>query len=735
MSEDFNDLDYLTMDFESTLPSDLKTSTKKKKKKKSECLQRGFVVNERYKVIKVISSKENRATYLVKDIKITDKNFILREIEPPKMSQGDLKERVQKFQEIIRILSSFKHKHLMEVYEGFSENHKEYAVMEYVEGLDLKKLTTMSASYPPFQQEKVVQWGLDLCEAMEFLHVRPKPFTLGDFDPDKIIVDEEGTLNIISYDLQRFFDTNRTLEFMPDDSEKLYEDITKLSQVIYFMMTGKTYEKDSPEFPDEITPKFKKLLEITCMPNQMSIGSIKEFKKRLENVLVPDKEESFETEERVWPTVTVKFDPVYIAKEAWYGFLKQNPLIILLEIIFVLFLLSYGYFNRTKVYVKPPNKELTYIISGGDLYTVGFVKKKDYSLYEPLNTKPLSFKSSGLLTLKLMIPENLKIGDIQKPGVKLAEKEVLLLSDGGRGIINLFDTNNNKVIGFISTEPGPGLMITDDEGKYLFTIHTRQSSISLINLKTLFLQNVFPTGLSPVSMAYIPLTPEEKSKLKTGETKEEDKTGKEVKTDNKGKGNSSKLPSPTLAVSCRDSRQIIFLNAINGKEKFSVSIEGKPGKILLSPDRQFLYALDIERNRLLRINIATQKYVEFTLVYEGAVDMEMDPNTGKIWIVHTKLNQVVPFDTKSDKFGDSVVIKRLPFSITFHNGKLWILNRGTKDIIILDSDGAIYDKISLDRVPVFISFSLYRENLTNDRKKEGDGEKEESNKTTENSKE
>lgn len=683
-----------------------KTSVKSTKKGTGTSLLKDYVIDDRYKILSVLSDKKDRATYLVKDIKVTDKKYIIREIKPESMDQEQLRERREKFRQIIRILSTFKHKNLMEVYECFTENNREYAVMEYVEGLDLKKLTKMSASYPPFSEEKVIKWGLELCEAIEFMHERPQPFTLGDLVPSKIIVDETGTLNIISYDLQRFFDVKRTLEFMPDDPKKLYDDITKLAQVLYFMMTGRKFDGDSfeIEFPDEISPKFKKLLETACNEGQMSIGSVLEFKKKLEEVLAPEVEETAEGTRRIWPTLTVKIDPIAMGKDLWYKFLSQNTAIIILEIAVVIFLVIYGISRRDRPYVRPSSTDLAYVICGGDLYTLDSEKSDQLGSGPPLDKKMLEFTPTGILTQKIRIPGDFKIGQGSKS--RKITKEVLLLSDGGRSLVNILDPDTNKIIGFIGTEAGPSEMVSDTENRFLYVLHTKQAGISKVDLNDLLLKNVFATSVNPVSMVYIPLTDEEKEKIrKAEEEKKNNPEGAAAGDVEKAETGKDSMSSPTLAVACAESRRILFLDALTGRQKFSIMIEGKPGKLVLSPDNKTVYALDREKNRLLKVDIAKGKYEQIAVDYPGAVDICMDPDTGTLWVVLMKNNQVVPFDTDTGKFGNALYINNKPISISFNAQKnLWILKMGTKGITVINPRGEIIGRISLDKVPLLIAF-------------------------------
>jgi len=690
-------------------------------------LQQGSILNDKYKILKVITEKENRATYLVKDIKVTDKKFIVREITPVPMSMSELKERREKFREIIRILHTFKHKNLAEVYEGFMENNRMYCVMEYVEGLDLEKLSEMSTT--TFPLNKVVEWGLELCDAIEFMHYRPKPFTLGDLNPKKIVVDNNGILNIISYDLQRFFDVNRTLEFMPDNPEHLYEDITKLSQVLFFLMTKELYDEDAlePQFPKDIPPKMKKLLEITCKPGQKSIGSIKEFKTRLEDTLITEKKEEVRKTGIIFPKIDIRPDFTFLYE--WLSaFLNQKPYMIALEIIFVVFAILMGVLNIIQSIYVAPKGEIAYVVGQKELYTIRA------EVFEVYDEKKLEYEPVDILPMVINIPKT-------KKKTKEETKSILFITVKGSNRIKMMDISSNKEIGSIQTEYGPGLMITDAEKKKLFVLHKDKSNVSVINIKNLKMERIFPTGIDPVDFLFIPMTIEQKElreemlkKMKNeekGGTKKDNTPGK--------KEMKKKIPSPTLVVANQGARTIYFLDSFTGRLKNLLVLEGRPGKMILDKNEKNIYALDVEYKRLLKIPVdlskedksasdkasldpeklptpgeqAPLKDKKLPKINEYPLpemmiptDITMDTTNNVIWITSADSNRIVSYDPENEKFSEPIQLNGKPRKIYYHekSSSLWTLNEGTKDIAVVSSSGKILRRINLGRKPFSMCF-------------------------------
>lgn len=702
------------------------------KSHEGKALQQGSILSEKYRVLKVITDKKNRTTYLVKDIKITDKKFIIREIAPVPMPLGELKERREKFREIVRILHTFKHKNLAEVYEGFMENNRMYCVMEYVEGLDLDRLSEMSTT--TFPHEKVVEWGLELCDAIEFMHYRPKPFTLGDFNPKKIVVDNDGILNIISYDLQRFFDIDRTLQFMPDNPEKLYEDITKLSQVLYFLITKKEYKEDAlkQQFPRDMPPKMKKLLQATCNPNQRSIGSIKEFKTRLEDTLVPEKKEEIRKSGIIFPKIDIKPDFTFVYE--WLSaFLNQKPYMVGLEIIFVIFVILIGVFHIIQSVYVAPKGELAFIAGQNELFTVRA------EFFEMHNEKKLDYEPVDVLPMVLTLPKKKKTGNKSKKDIK----EILFISVKGGNKIRLLDISSNKEINTIRTDYDPGLMIMDDEKKKLFVLHKSRSNISIINLKTMKMERIFPTGIDPVSFLYIPMTMEQKELREKMQKEMKDKKRQAGKAgdiaDGRRKEKKKKIPSSTLVVANRGTRNIYFLDSFTGKPKKILILEGRPGKMVLAKSNKHIFALDTEYKRLLKIPVeisekekqtsyrpsvnpdklptpgeeaplrdkALPEIEEYPLP-EGMIpsDMTMNPIDNTIWIASATSNRIVSFEPETGKFNEPIQVNGKPSKIYCNtkDSTFWILNEGTKDVVVVTSSGKILKRINLDKRPFSMCF-------------------------------
>lgn len=659
----------------------------------SSALQEGSILKEKYKVLKALKSQKNSNTYIVKDTAIPDKKFVLKEIIPPEMDKNQLKERRDKLQEIIRILSTFRHINLAEVYDGFTECGREYCVMEYVEGLDLYKLMDMSTT--AFSQAKVVEWGVKICDALEFLHFRPKPFTLGDFAPDNIMVDLEGELNIINYDLQRFFDPERSLEFMPDNPEELYDDITKTARILYFLLTKERYSDSALalNFPKDTPPKLVKLLETACRSNQRSFGSIKEFSAKLQNSI---KEDAKDTQQRVRIFPSIKIDFAAPLRNFKYAFLSQHPFIIALEGILLVFIVFFLVsMNIKPQYHRPHQVPLLYVSAENNIYTFAAEDAPGLNIkaYEEVRNSALfrsmPFTCGSLIIAKpdsidyLVIPPDW-IENARKLKERKSEAQVLLAADHNHSRINVIDIETNLPVGYISTDVNPELIIKKPYSETAYVFHRAGSNITVLNLRNLSIENVFPIGTNTGDILPIkyPYTEPIKERPDTAEPEKE------------------KSLIDALAVSNLKDGAIEIFNSKTGRMIDKINIQGSANSMLWSQQQNSIYALDNKNKKLFKIEIENRRVSEFPLYQrEEPINLTLDAEQDTLWIISAAGNWLISFDKKSEAFGNPITIKGQPSSIMYFDKRLWIIDRRLKEVVVLTHNGDIITGIQLKSVP------------------------------------
>lgn len=657
----------------------------------SNALLKDTVVKDRFKVLKVINEKCNRNTYMAKDIKATGKKYILKEIILPPMDKEEYRKRRDKFRDTIRIISTFKHPNLSIVYEGFSQNNREYSYMEKIDGLDMEKLAGMNVKN--FSEKEVIDWGSQLCEAVKFMHYRPVPFTLGDLRPHHIMFDDSGKIRLTGYDLQRFFNTDRTLEFLPDDPTKLYGDVTKVARILYFLLTKEHYDENAfeLEWPSNVSPKMQKLLETACRKGQKTYGDIKVFHNKLLDTQIVDEEETIRRSFR-FPKIKIDF--------SWVGNLgralaSQRPTMIILEIFAIVVLLLFVFSQKTAkekvTEFQSPGGPITWLTAVDEL---NLYNANDFN---PLFRKRLGRKVSAMLPVTV---------SVKPPGKDKEEfKQAILMGFEGSSRLELIDTNDLKSLGFIQNEMSPSKMLFDKESGLVYILHKGRGCITLVDLNIQKTVDMFLVGNRPVDLALVPLSRQEKLvKSRIMALRE--------KNPEKFKKKKSMIPRRTIIVSNSGSCDLMILDANKGYLKGSVAVNGCPGQIEVSKVLNKIYLIEMSKSDLLVIDmerLEVEKKIH--IPGENPSAMTLDPVKFQLWISMSQSNSISVIDPFKEKTNEIKGFGNLPKDLIFDRDayKVWVLNQGTKDVAILDARSfEILKRIDLGKSPSAICIEGHR---------------------------
>lgn len=99
--------------------------------------------------------------------------------------------------EIMKVL---KHPHIVRVHQIFELGGYLYMVMDFVEGSSLAAFHSQSIS-----EERLLEWALQLCEALEFLHGQKPALIYRDLKPANVLLSESGQLYLIDFGLARTY--------------------------------------------------------------------------------------------------------------------------------------------------------------------------------------------------------------------------------------------------------------------------------------------------------------------------------------------------------------------------------------------------------------------------------------------------------------------------------------------------------------------------------------------------
>jgi serine/threonine-protein kinase len=173
-------------------------------------LEQGTKLQDRYRIVRVLGGGGMGRVYLAHDIRLADKPSAVKEMRPdPHATPEEQEQAAEQFHREAAILAHLDHPNLPNVYDYFEERGCFYLVMDCVEGENLTERLEQSPHGLP--QETVLEWAIQLCDVLEYLHSQTPPVIFRDVKPANVMVTLEGTVKLIDFGVARLFDpTKRT---------------------------------------------------------------------------------------------------------------------------------------------------------------------------------------------------------------------------------------------------------------------------------------------------------------------------------------------------------------------------------------------------------------------------------------------------------------------------------------------------------------------------------------------
>ena len=167
-------------------------------------LQPDTLLANRYKVIRKLGHGGMGAVYLVGDERLGGKFWAVKEMSDAAIiDKNEKADAVKAFQNEATLLASLSHPNLAKVVDYFEESGRHYLVMDYVDGRTLAE--KLDGKSEPFYEAQVIDWALQLCDVLGYLHNQPQPVIFRDLKPGNVIIDQEGQVKLIDFGIARLF--------------------------------------------------------------------------------------------------------------------------------------------------------------------------------------------------------------------------------------------------------------------------------------------------------------------------------------------------------------------------------------------------------------------------------------------------------------------------------------------------------------------------------------------------
>ena len=217
------------------------------------------LIHQWYQVQGLIARGGMGAVYEVLDLRKPGSIWALKEIALDSVNRSEQQEAIESFRQEAKILSTLDHPNLPKFIEYFSDNDKEYLVMERVPGENLDILRNNA----PMAATDVLRIAFQLCAVLHYLHHRQPPIIYRDLKPSNIMVEPaSGSLKLIDFGIARFHKPGKqkdtltlgTPGFAPPEQyghgqTDARSDIFALGVTLYVLLTNYNVEQNPWNYP------------------------------------------------------------------------------------------------------------------------------------------------------------------------------------------------------------------------------------------------------------------------------------------------------------------------------------------------------------------------------------------------------------------------------------------------------------------------------------------------------
>lgn len=220
-------------------------------------LNSGSILANRYAIQEVIGVGGMGSVYRARDlhfpnvVKLVAVKEMINQAGDPMVRQM----MVQNFEREANILVTLNHPSIPHIFDFFTYRERSYLVIEFIQGKDLEEL--LSETREPFTEEQVVQWAIELCDVLSYLHNhKPDPVIFRDMKPSNVMVNQQNHIVLIDFGIAKNFRSGQrgtmigTEGYSPPEQYRgeatQQADIYALGATLHHLLTGKDPRLEPP---------------------------------------------------------------------------------------------------------------------------------------------------------------------------------------------------------------------------------------------------------------------------------------------------------------------------------------------------------------------------------------------------------------------------------------------------------------------------------------------------------
>ena len=265
------------------------------------------ILQARYRILSVQGVGGMGAVYRARDLRFSAVEKIIAVKEMVNAAPDPRLRRIgiQNFEREANILAGLSHPAIPKIFDYFSEGNRSYLVLEFVEGQNLESL--LEQRHQPFTQEEAIDWALQVCDVLAYLHSHKPPVIFRDIKPGNLMLRPDGRVMVIDFGIAKVFEHGQRGTMIgtegyspPEQYRGVAEprgDLYALAATLHHLLTARDprleppftfHERPIRLFNPDVAPEFEAvIMKALSYDIQDRFATVNEMAQSLANSLPP----------------------------------------------------------------------------------------------------------------------------------------------------------------------------------------------------------------------------------------------------------------------------------------------------------------------------------------------------------------------------------------------------------------------------------------------------------------
>ena len=159
-------------------------------------IERGSVIDGKYEILKLVGQSATSKVFLAKLLSL-NKLVAVKTLNVFYKNNEQVRQALINEANILRQLEFPAIPNVLEIVE---KNDNAFIVTDYIEG---ETLDTIVEEWGAQSVEKVIDWAIQLCDILEYLHSQEPPIIYRDVKPANFMLQPNGNIKVLDFGIAR----------------------------------------------------------------------------------------------------------------------------------------------------------------------------------------------------------------------------------------------------------------------------------------------------------------------------------------------------------------------------------------------------------------------------------------------------------------------------------------------------------------------------------------------------